>query len=311
VFERYHALGDALERTADMSPNQLAGFVAGPSIALAGPELELAERGLLDGSRRVTSWTPDDLLATMTSDFDEVRALVADVAAVWADAVPRVAGARARVEGLASRAAAEGVDAPTIHIDGIAVDVAEDPLGLDLDRLDALDAELDAADALIGAVVALRVDTASTLLHATADLESLAARLAAATTADERPPTDVAALGDQLDDVRALAEAGAWADAAERLTTWRHALAAVAGWLDAKAAAAARDEDLRTELLGRLRAYAAKADRLALLEDAGVAESRRDALAALARGDVVTASERVAAYQDLVNAGAARVRGRA
>jgi hypothetical protein len=310
VFERYQVLGGALERAAAMSSSQVAAFVAGPSIVLAGPELELAERGLLDGSRRVTSWSPDDLLATMTSDFDEVRALVADVAAMWADAVPRIAGARARVEGLAARAAAEGIEAPTIHIDAIAVDVAEDPLGLDLGRLDALDAELDAADARIAAVAALRVDTALTLVQATADLESLAARLAAAATTAELPKSDAAALRDQLDEVRELAASGAWAAAAGRLTAWRDAMAAVAGWLDAKAVAAVHHEQLRAELSGRLRAYAAKADRLALLEDAGVAECRRAALAALARGDVAAASARVAAYQDLVNAGAARRRGR-
>jgi hypothetical protein len=310
VFERYRALGDGLERAAATSPRQLAGFVVGPSIALAGPELDVAERGLLDGSRRVTSWSPDDLLAAMTADFDEVRALVADVAAVWADAVPRIAGARARIDDLATRAAAAGIDVAVIDVDEIAVDVAEDPLGLAPDRLDVLDAELDAIDARIAAVAALRADTAATLVQAGVDLESLGTRLAALATIEDPSPSDVVVLRDQLDDVRELAASGAWADAAERLTAWRDALGALARRLDAAAATVARDEELRTELMGRLRAYAAKADRLALLEADGVAACRREALAALASGDVSAASERVAAYQELVNAGAARVRGR-
>ena len=309
VFERYRMLGDALERAAGVSADQLARFVTDPSIAIAGPALQLADRGLLDGSRRVTPSTPDALLAAMTADFADVRDLVADVAAVWGMAVPRVAGLRARADDIAARAAAQGFVGPTIDIDGLAADVADDPLGLDLDRLDAVDAELDSADARIAAVVALRVDTVATLDRATDELSSLAARLAEDAATDEAPG-DVAALRDELDGVRELAADGAWADAAQRLTMWRAAVATVVGRLDAQVVAAARNEQERTELLGRLRAYAAKADRLELLEEAGVAECRRDALAALGRGDVAAASERIATYQRLVNAGAARVRGR-
>ena len=175
---------------------------------------------------------------------------------------------RARVAALRAR---PDVGTVAAELDAVAAAIVADPLADDLGR------RLDELDRLLTDIARLRDD-------AVAQLDAARRRLAVAGGG--------ATVTAELDAIVDLVADGNWADAASRLDAW---------WIDV---AAEHDrEAARQELVGRVRAYAAKADRLGLLEVPAVVDAHGEARVALAARpvDLELAAVRVAEYQHLVN----------
>jgi hypothetical protein len=82
---RRHALLEDLLRRADALPrarrtDELRSLLEAPSIELVSAEVPLMERSLLGGSESTERCTVDALLASMSSSFDEVKAVVKRIA---------------------------------------------------------------------------------------------------------------------------------------------------------------------------------------------------------------------------------------
>ncbi|MET0910550.1 MAG: hypothetical protein ABWZ99_13880, partial [Ilumatobacteraceae bacterium] len=328
LFGSYTALGAVVERAVALRgrsrwltatrASELAELLRGRSVLITGQAVALVDRRLLGSSRTATRWTPAALLEQMSASFDEIRGVVTTAALAWDGAVARIQPARRRLTAMSEVVTPSGSSLARLgaELDALAADVLADPLTLDWGRLDRIDADLTAAEAERSAAADLHddpttmFDAARALLgEVTADVESAAdivartrARIVVPTgTATIEPGDDLAA---DLDRIEELAADERWSDAAAGLAAWR----VTAGHRRATAATAATEHEAllltRGELRGRLGAYAAKADRLGLLEDPDVAERHRRAHDALhtAPTDLGVATELVRRYQESLTA---------
>jgi len=278
----------------------------------------ISDRDLLDASRRLTRSTPDDVLREMTAAFDDVRATVAETAARWAEVLPRVDAARARSAALARQSIALDAREEVPPVDDLARLAAVDPLAFDMDlltereeRLEALATRLEAAARLRDGLVPLLEGARRDLAAAQAASRQAAAEAVAvsAVVADDRPDLPTGGeLTNALEPIAALAAAGAWADAADRLAAWQADLDTMRARVTASTSASRALLATRDELRGRLRAYEAKAEHLGRLEDRTVAAAKRRAAEALTRPpvDLAVAGALVAEYQEVVNAAGER-----
>ena len=310
LFRTYHELGDVIERASSARPSEADRLLRGPSVVVADVATPLAERGLLDGSRRVERATPEQVLANMTEEFAAIRAVVATVERVWAEAIPWAGGARAQLTDLAdeSDGLAEAIDAlAEVALSNPLDWSSSDAAGIDArlararDEQDALRAvrddwpgQLDAARRLLDELGAAVIDAGSVVARATS-------RIAGAEPVASGDPCG--RLAAELATVAESAGTAPWPDVAAALTAWRcQARDALA---DVRTGAAAHQAllDERDELRGRLDAYTAKAGRLGRLEDSELAALRQRAHEALhtAPTDLRDAEVLVRHYQEALN----------
>jgi hypothetical protein len=304
---------------------ELDAMLTGPAIELSSAPVGIGERGLFDGSRKVSRCTADELLARMADDFEIAKAVVFGVAQAWDGLVPRVAAARETVGRAEAQAAALGEMLPELvsvrsELDALGELIAEDPLAVDARVVDDLDAsaasiarEIERADALrkefLGRIASCRSELDA--LAATVESGSAVQREAAAKIASTGPAdsaAQAAELGARLDRVIGLANGAQWRAAERELDAWQSAYAdaraqAEQGEVNAAAALAYREE-----LRGRLDAYSAKAAGFGLMEDAKLARMYDAAQFALytAPTDLERADALVRKYQDAVNAAPGR-----
>jgi len=293
---QWHGLLDAhLERIAKLRgtrshlrPDQLAGLkelLEGETIELSQTRVPLEERDLLEGSQLTVRCNPDGLLSRMTIAFEDVKAVVARFASAWVTLEPRVRSAAvllAETSTLAeSLGEAQPAESETIRSrlarleeacsrDPLSVRVAEVEeieallrrLGTELGELAGVRAEIDQrlADARCLLRQVLEAQQESELAH-----EQAVTKIVGVPVSEPmRVPVEVAA---QLDQVAALADAGAWRQAGGALREWTdqvNSLLAEARRITAQNRGLIIE---RNELRGRLDAFRAKASILGLLED--------------------------------------------
>jgi hypothetical protein len=318
LFGAHRQLSDLLEKAAAARPAEVGPLLDAATIIGVDVAVPLAERSLLDGSRRVERVTPDQRLADMVATFADVRALVSAVEEIWAAAIPWVRDRRAGLGELTAEALALDVPVPAAladlegELDAVAESVVADPLAWPTPAVAASEARLDAAGNELASLRAVRDDWAGQLAAARRSVTSLGALVVAdgeiGTRARSRiSGIDAPANGDpcselatELDAIAARADTTSWQDAAADLAAWRQRVEAATAAIEQRVAVHQALLDRRTELRGRLDAYVAKAARLHRLEDAELSALRHRAHDALytAPTDLVEAGELVRDYQD-------------
>ncbi|QXJ24916.1 hypothetical protein AGRA3207_006331 [Actinomadura graeca] len=298
LFDLYgRVLGAAEElRARQPRPGQeqlarLTWLLAGPSVELPAEEVPLERRTLLSApsGERLTLQAA---VERMTPLYEEAARSVAAVDAVWSALLSRLAEVEAeRRAAVALRetlgGADPGLDGLVAELAAAAAAVRSDPMGLTSDgradtaRLDALHASLTAVRRGLEEADRLRTgfddrirgvaDVLERLREAEAEAlarrDAVIAKIAA--PAVPEVPVVSAALADRL---AALRQGGAWDALAERVTGLERAADAALGEARDTARVIQGLLDRREELRGRLEGYRAKAARLGLAEDSGLAE---------------------------------------
>ncbi len=126
--------GPRLRISADREA-ELTQMLTGPSIELARELVPLRDRPLLSPGQATTRCTPDELLATMSQEFDRVREVVGAAGSAWDTLVPRLRNVRdglAEATALALELGEDGADVAELQerVDRLGEAVAADPLSV-------------------------------------------------------------------------------------------------------------------------------------------------------------------------------------
>ena len=301
--------------------DELRSLLEGPSIELASTDVPLAERRLLGSAQAEQRCSPDQLLAGMSSSFDEVKTVVARIGGAWETLIPKLDVARAqlqesvRVAGDLGEGEPPELEAASRTLAELSASVTSDPLSVAPSEIDAAIGSLNAIHHELEASAALRREFDARMLAVRELLERLRAALGewqAAHTEVLRKivaPTVPAApdrgrqSGAELGEIERLAEQGAWRDAQRRLEQWtartNDAVAQAARGLAANRAPI----EARNQFRALLGAYQVKAKRLGVLEDPEVAEIFTQAEQELytAPTDLSLAAQLVQRYQQAIS----------
>jgi hypothetical protein len=324
LFRAHHELSDVVEQAARARTRDLQALLDGPSVVRSDVTRPLAERGLLDGSRRVERCSPEQLLAEMDVAFADVRVVIATVQAAWSDAIAWTARSRTRIDELRADAGALDQQLPAVldalarEVDAVAEAALADPLGGTSAPAAGIDVRLAGAEEALASARAVRDDWTGQLAAARRLLADLSTTIAASDAVAARAGAGIAGvspepgadpsddLAGRLDAIAATAGAIGWSDLGAALADWRRHVQAASDVAAARAAALQTSLDERDELRARLDAYEAKAATLGLLEDPELGDRHRRAHDALytAPTDLAGAALLVEQYRD-------QLRGRA
>ncbi|HUA46304.1 MAG TPA: hypothetical protein VMA77_13825 [Solirubrobacteraceae bacterium] len=292
----WRALLDDLLARADKLPgsrrrtDELRSLLQGASIELTRAPIPLAERDLLGSAEVTARCTPDELIARMSSAFDEAKTVVAEFTAAWDALIPPLTSARAALErarGLAARLgeseSADLVEAAN-RVESLTTIVGADPLSAQQVQVDSL---LDSLAAVIGEARAAHDE---------------AVMKVAVPTAPPPPelPDDPSA---ELDEIERLARSGAWRETGGRLDRWTSRTAAALDDPERNLYANRAPLEARRQLRGLLEAYQLKAGRLGAIEDLELERIYAQAHEALytAPTDLARMARLVRRYQEIVS----------
>jgi hypothetical protein len=297
---------------------RLTKLLDGTSVSVARPD---AQRSLTEGTVPTETFTVDDVISRMSTEYEQVMALVNEVAAVWTLIVPRLGALEAMVVELEAAADAHSIRHPNdLALARRALDNAGelsrcDPLGVSADALVPVTTMIERAsvslresfaeqEAFKGnlAAVAVSLDECAQVLEQT---RAIQVEVAAKVVLHDEERSRLLKIGTVLDQLRRdLAEASRLATTSP--TNAAFGLRALMPRLDdlrkqvddlqetARSALSARDE-----LRGRLDAYRAKAQAVGQGEDLELNQlyvNARDVLFT-APCDLVEASALVTAYR--------------
>jgi hypothetical protein len=329
LLDRARSLRGSRTRLAPDREAELTALLHGPSIELDADDVPLGQRALLGERRSTTRVTPDELLARMSEDFEQVMGVVVAAGGTWDALVPRVNRAREVLAQVAEvdPALAAGVDPARLErrLDRFADVLATDPIAIGTADLDAIELALQGLQAGLDDAAEVRTSLPDRITRARAALDELRSesRLAADAYDEARRKIGAPAVApapefdpnvdEELDAVLALADQGRWLAADRALTSWETRVEDLAGQVRASIRASRHPIDARNELRGRLDAYQAMAEAHGVLEDREVAARYELARAALynAPADLDRAVMLVRAYQDsLSERGTARKEAR-
>jgi hypothetical protein len=316
-----------LERAQELSRSsrrrdELRAWLAGPSIELARSQVPLAERHLLGTAERRVRCTADELLEHMSRAFDEVNAVVARFGTAWGTLSPRLAEARAALDGAQTLAATLGE--PTGHeltaagarITELTNTLSSDPLAVAPDELARLIDSLHDVKRDLDATAGLRRELETRLGECRARLMRLQALLDEGRAAHEEllvkisvpsapaAPDLPSGLRPEVDQIAALAASGAWREARLRLDAWTDETAALLADAERILGANRAPLEARNQLRALLEAYQVKASRLGALEDPELERVFAQAQESLytAPTDLAFAAQLVRRYQETLTA---------
>lgn len=258
-------------------------LLTGPSVLVDSSLLAPEERTLLGSDVRERWSSLDEMVATMSADYDAVTDAVGSVERAWNDTVPALD--RARVAAGASGLATDDPALATLaqQVASVEATLASDPLAVDAEVLAALDAAVSIVqerrtraaaamaawtDGLARAIASLDDARRDALDAVAARGESLAKVDGCAAALCEPPAVaDIDALRAELDALAARPVAPPTAVVEGLLARVDELRARTQAALDANRAPLVRRDELR----GLLRAYEAKAGAAGRLEDAPIA----------------------------------------
>jgi hypothetical protein len=322
---RRHGLLESLLRQADelrrsRRTGEVASLLCARSIELASSEVPIERRELLASSEETERCSPDELLASMSAAFDEVKTVMSQIGLAWDRLVPAIDDARRRLHAAAELAAElhEGeradLEAAGQALSHLKATITADPLSVDPGEVDALERRIDEIKSGLEADVALKRGFEARILEAREALErlgSLRNELRAArqelhikiSVAQAAPPPPDDDVERELSHILALAQGGAWSQARAELDAMTERVAVRQDEAQRLLRASRVPIEARNQLRALLDAYQVKAKRLGMVEEREVADAYRRAQAALytAPTDLNVAAQLVRTYQEMIN----------
>jgi hypothetical protein len=323
---REHGLLEQLLSRADglRGPKHVAelqALLTGPSIELSSAEVPLAERTLLGHLHESQQCSPDQLLAGMSTAFDGVKTVIAEIGRRWETLIPRLDEARrvladcGRLAGEIGEQGRRDLARAEESLGALSSSLTNDPLSVSASAIDSLKHDLERLHEELAQSAELKRGFDGRLLAARDQLAQLRAVIVEARSAYEeavvkiaapagaQAPTGEGELEAQLAALAESARRGAWSEARSELADW---IARVNSRLEQaqqtlqanRAPIAARDQ-----LRSLLEAYQVKARRLGLLEDAAVADIYRRTQDVLytAPTDLALAAQLLRSYQQALS----------
>jgi hypothetical protein len=318
---RRHELLESFLEQADVlrGPKRferLQELLNGASIELGSAEVPLAQRTLLGRTDLSQRCSPAELLATMSDQFEAVKATLIEISDVWDRLLPQLDQARVLLR--AARQQAEELGEGEAEIEPVAHQleaagriVTHDPLQARSDDLETATERLRAICDELDRSAELRRGFERSMLAAHGDLESLRSLLDETTAAREELLAKIASPGVpeaeasrtdmaiELDDITELARTGAWRQARQALDAFNaQVVMALEQGRRARDDCRAPLRD-RHELRALLETYQVKARRLGRGEDPALSEIFREAQSVLytAPTDLARAAQLVRRYQ--------------
>jgi len=309
---RRHGLLEHLLQRADKlhgsrRANELGAMLDAPSIELDSSDVPLAERSLLGSVQTADRCTADQLLASMSSAFDEVKTVVSRIGEAWNTLIPKLDAERRLLQDtsrLAEQLGESGrrdLKAAAQTLEGLSASVTTDPLSVPVSEVEALTRSLRAIREDLEGSIALKRGFEAKIHDAHELLEQVRATDREGQAAHEEllvkisvpaPPAAPKGRGDreaELAAIVALAQRGAWREARSGLDNW--------------SARTNASLDLARRTLALLDAYQVKAKRLGLVEEPQLAEIFTQAQQALynAPTDLALAAQLVRSYQQALS----------
>jgi hypothetical protein len=301
---------------------ELDSLVRGQSIELATSEVPLASRTLLGASQTAERCSPDELLASMSAAYDQVKAVVVAISAAWDELIPKLDTARQLLSECTALADDLG-EASRDDLSSVAREIGElgravtsDPLSVEAGRVEAAVTSLEAIRDDLSGVAELKRRFDGRMLEARDLVERLRAAVAAAQAAEaelrlkisDAAPVPVVGppswLENELAQIAELSCGGDWRAARQALESWTASLESALDQADQALAANRAPIEARNQLRALLEAYQVKAKRLGVLETPAVAELLAAAREALytAPTDLGAAAQLVRGYQQALSA---------
>jgi uncharacterized protein YhaN len=261
----------------------------------------------------------------MSSAFDEVNAVLSEIGSAWERLLPAIDDARQRLH-VAAELVAElhptgraDLDAAERRLTALAATVTADPLAVDPGEISTLVQGVDEIRSGLEADMALKRGFEARMLQAREAVEQLASLGQELSAARQElllkisvsgalpPPSDDAALVQELEEIAALARSGAWSQARAQLDVWTERIDEGRDEIQRMLQASRAPIEARNQLRALLDAYQVKANRLGVVEEPEAADAYARAQAALynAPTDLRAAAQLVRAYQEIVNGSSA------
>ena len=301
--------------------DQLATLLNGPSIEVTNAEVPIGQRDLLGGSTAAQRCSPDQLLSGMAALFDEVKAVIVQIAQAWETLLPRLDRTCGVLDetnrlaaGLGKSSTAE-VDAVSAQLAELSAGVTNDPLSARAEEIDRIERTLEALRDELHRTAELQRGFEAKIVAARELLDRIRAAIGEATAArsevlikismpgtPETPKVDEA-LERQLTPIANLAQAGRWRDARRALDRFNQQAEAQLDKAITARAANRAPIDARNQFRALLEAYQVKAKRLGRLEDPElqrILQRARDTLYT-APTDLALAAQLVRSYQQALS----------
>jgi hypothetical protein len=323
---RRHGLLEHLLQRADKlhgsrRANELGAMLDAPSIELDSSDVPLAERSLLGSVQTADRCTADQLLASMSSAFDEVKTVISRIGEAWNTLIPKLDAERRLLQDTSRLAEELGesgrrdLKAAAQTLEGLRASVTTDPLSVPVSEVEALTRSLRAIREDLEGSIALKRGFEAKIHDAHELLEQVRATDREGQAAHEEllvkisvpgPPAAPKGRGDreaELAAIVALAQRGAWREARSGLDNWstrtNASLDLARRTLDANRAPI----EARNQFRALLDAYQVKAKRLGLVEEPQLAEIFTQAQQALynAPTDLALAAQLVRSYQQALS----------
>jgi hypothetical protein len=292
-------LEEFVKRAEQLRGDELRNQLYGSSIELDTSEVPIESRDLLGSSEVTLRCTPRELLARMSSAFDEAKTVIAVIGRAWQTLTPPL-DAAGRVLADCTRLVGELGDAQRAELESAAGQMAalrralsEDPLSVaaaDINLLTSslqeLHRELESEvtlkrelDSRIAGARELAVAVRNAVEQAQAAHEEVVIKISV--PAVPEPPRMPERVEAELTEIRTLADGGRWRDAQRRLEQLTASAEAMRDEAQRVLAANRAPIEARNQYRALLDAYQVKAKRLGFVEEPELADiytQARDAL---------------------------------
>jgi hypothetical protein len=310
-------LGRADKLRSSRRADELRRLLDGRSIELATSEMPLAHRGLLGSTHAAECCSADELLASMSSAFEETKTVIAKIDQAWATLIPKLENARQllregrRLADELGKPRHPDLESASRTLDAVSAPIASDPLSVDATDVDGLLRALEGTRDELESSAGLRRGFEARMREARELLAQLQTEVAEAQRARSdvlirireaqvpAAPEGGVDLERELDAIAQLGRNGAWTEARQALAQWRARVDGLRDGARRTRASSRAPIEARNQFRALLDAYQVKAKRLGLLEDPQLADVFARAQETLynAPTDLALAAELVRSYQ--------------
>jgi hypothetical protein len=325
LWRRHELLEDLLGRAdklhSSRQADELRWLLDERSIELATYEIPLEERDLLSRSQAARRCSVEELLASMSAPFDQIKTVISRIDQAWGAMTPKLEDGR-RLLQEARRLADElaeprppELESASKTLGALSESIAKDPLSVDAKDVDRLVRAVEGVRDDLESTAGLkrgfevRIREARELLaqlHAeVVEAQSARAEVMVKIREPQVPPAPEGGrdLEHELDSIAEFGRHGAWTEARRALAQWRARVDALRASARRTLASSRAPIETRNQFRALLDAYQVKAKRLGLVEEPQLAGVFARAQETLYRAptDLALAAELVRSYQQALS----------